>query len=177
MKEKAVLAVIGAGEGAYPILKRAQTLDYVTTLAFGQDNSLAKDLADIFITADIFDIDLIIAKCKEYGVSGLIGTSESTTEIAAILADKLGLLGNDITNGFGARNKSVMRARVASVKTVKQPWFKSYDPHDEYDFPIIVKACAACKHKKVLSIQHPMFRTLRVLNCGAFRGAPRLARP
>lgn len=144
MKEKAVLAVIGAGEGAYPILKRAQTLDYVTTLAFGQDNSLAKDLADIFITADIFDIDLIIAKCKEYGVSGLIGTSESTTEIAAILADKLGLLGNDITNGFGARNKSVMRARVASVKTVKQPWFKSYDPNDEYDFPIIVKAPDSC---------------------------------
>lgn len=149
MKEKAVLAVIGAGEGAYPILKRAQTLDYVSTLAFGQDNSLAKDLADIFIIADIFDIDLIIAKCKEYGVSGLIGTSESTTEIAAILADKLGLLGNDITNGFGARNKSVMRARVANVKSVKQPWFKLYDPNDKYEFPIIVKAPDSCGKKGI----------------------------
>lgn len=29
-----ILAVIGAGEGALPILKRAKTLDYVTTLAF-----------------------------------------------------------------------------------------------------------------------------------------------
>jgi hypothetical protein len=55
MKEKAVLAVIGAGEGAYPILKRALTLDYVTTLAFGHEGSLAKDYADIFVTADIFD--------------------------------------------------------------------------------------------------------------------------
>ena len=117
MKEKAVLAVIGAGEGAYPILKRAQTLDYVTTLAFGQDNSLAKDLADIFITADIFDIDLIIAKCKEYGVSGLIGTSESTTEIAAILADKLGLLGNDITNGiYGHRTLDDLRTEIEKIK-------------------------------------------------------------
>ena len=144
MAEKAVLAVIGAGEGAYPILKRAQTLDYVTTLAFGQEGSLAKDYADIYVTADIFDSDFIIDKCKEYGVSGLIGTSESTTEIAAILADRLGLLGNDVTNGFGARNKSVMRDRVANVKTVKQPWFKSYNPNDEYEFPVIVKAPDSC---------------------------------
>ena len=144
MKEKAVLAVIGAGEGAYPILKRALTLDYVTTLAFGQEGSLAKDYADIFVTADIFDTDFIVEKCKEYGVSGLIGTSESTTEITAILAEKLGLIGNDVTNGFGARNKSVMRDRVANVKSVKQPWFKTYDPGDEYDFPVIVKAPDSC---------------------------------
>lgn len=144
MVEKAVLAVIGAGEGAYPILKRALTLDYVTTLAFGQEGSLAKDYADIFVTADIFDTDFIVEKCKEYGVSGLIGTSESTTEITAILAEKLGLIGNDVTNGFGARNKSVMRDRVANVKSVKQPWFKTYDPGDEYDFPVIVKAPDSC---------------------------------
>ncbi len=144
MVEKAVLAVIGAGEGAYPILKRALTLDYVTTLAFGQEGSLAKDYADIFVTADIFDTDFIVEKCKEYGVSGLIGTSESTTEITAILAEKLGLIGNDVTNGFGARNKSVMRDRVANVKSVKQPWFKTYNPGDEYDFPVIVKAPDSC---------------------------------
>jgi biotin carboxylase len=74
----------------------------------------------------------------------LIGTSESTTEITAILAEKLGLIGNDVTNGFGARNKSVMRDRVANVKSVKQPWFKTYDPGDEYDFPVIVKAPDSC---------------------------------
>jgi len=144
MAEKAVLAVVGAGEGAYPILKRAQTLDYVTTLAFGQEESLAKDLADIFIAADIFDTDFILTKCKEYGASGLIGTSESTTEIAAVLADKLGFPGNDVAEGFAARNKSVMRERVANVKSVKQPWFKLYNSEDKYEFPVIVKAPDSC---------------------------------
>ena len=141
---KEILAVIGAGEGAYPILLRAQNLDYVTTLAFGQESSLAKDLADIFIEADIFDKDFIVAKCKEYNVTGLIGTSESTTEVAAELAHILGLPGNDVTEGFGARNKTVMRERVSKVTTVKQPWFKTYNPDAEYEFPIIVKAPDSC---------------------------------
>lgn len=144
MNKKEILAVIGAGEGALPILQRAQTLDYVTTVAFGQEGSLASHLADIFIVADIFDFDLIESKCKEYGVTGLIGSSESTTEAAAILADKLGLPGNDVKDGFGARNKTVMRARVANVTSVKQPWFKTYSPDDKYEYPIIVKAPDSC---------------------------------
>lgn len=144
MKEKEILAVIGAGEGALPILQRAQTLDYVTTVAFGQEGSLASHLADIFVVADIFDYALIVEKCKEYGVTGLIGSSESTTEAAAILSDKLGLPGNDVTDGFGARNKSVMRERVSKVTTVKQPWFKTYQPNAEYEFPVIVKAPDSC---------------------------------
>ena len=59
MKNKLVLAAIGAGEGALPILDRAKTLDYVTTLAFGQNDSLAKHLADLFIVADIFNTELL----------------------------------------------------------------------------------------------------------------------
>ena len=139
-----ILAVIGAGEGALPILQRAQNLDYVTTLAFGQEDSLAKDFADIFVVADIFNIEFIIEECKKYHVSGVIGTSESTTEVTAVLADKLGLPGNDITNGFGAKNKVVMRERISNVKSVKQPWFKIYNTKDLYEYPIIVKAPDSC---------------------------------
>lgn len=144
MDRKLILAVIGAGEGAYPILERARTLDYVTTLAFGQDGSLAQHLADIFVDVDIFDTEKVIAVCKEYNVDGLIGTSESTTEIAAILADRLGLPGNDVSDGFGARNKTMMRERVSKVTSVKQPWFKIYDERDKYEYPIIVKAPDSC---------------------------------
>ena len=144
MKKKFVLAVIGAGEGALPILKRAQTLEYVTTLAFGQSDSLARNLSDVFIVADIFDLDYIISVCKEYDVSGIIATSESTTEVTAHMAHALGLPGNDISDGFGARNKTVMRERVSKVQTVKQPWFKVYNKGDIYNFPVIVKAPDSC---------------------------------
>lgn len=144
MDDKVILAVIGAGEGALPILRRAQNLEYVTTLAFGQDDSLAKDLADIFVVADIFDTNYITSVCQRYNAQGVIATSESTTEVTAFLAKKLGLQGNDVTNGFGARNKTVMRERVKSVYTVKQPWFKKYNAEDSYEFPIIVKAPDSC---------------------------------
>lgn len=144
MKKKYVLAVIGAGEGALPILMRAQTLGYVTTLAFGQSDSLARNLSDVFIVADIFDLDYIISVCKEYDVSGIIATSESTTEVTAHMAHALGLPGNDISDGFGARNKTVMRERVSKVLTVKQPWFKVYNKGDIYNYPVIVKAPDSC---------------------------------
>lgn len=149
MSKKDVLAVIGAGEGALPILHRAKDLDYVYTIAFGQEGSLASNLADLFVVSDIFDYDLIVKKCKEHGVTGLIGTSESTTEAAAILADILGLPGNDVKNGFGAKNKAIMRARVSSIVSVKQPWFKKYEHGDKYDYPIIVKAPDSCGKRGV----------------------------
>lgn len=149
MKEKSVLAVIGAGEGALPILERAQSLDYITTLAFGQEGSLASHLADTFIAVDIFNTNLIIEKCKMYGVDGVIGTSESTTEQTAIIADRLGLPGNDIKNGFGARDKYVMRQRVSKVTTIKQPKFEIYSEDKMYSFPIVVKALDSCGKKGV----------------------------
>lgn len=139
-----ILAVIGAGEGSIPILKKAQQLDYVETIVFGLDGSIAVNLADNYIESDINDIDFIVDRCKFYGVTGVIGTSEITTEPTAIIAHKLGLPGNDVTDGFGARNKTIMRERVKNVKSIKQPWFKTYNPNDSFEFPIIVKAPDSC---------------------------------
>ena len=56
-----LLAVIGAGEGGLPILQKARELNYVRTLAFGQADSLAKELADEFVVCDINDIERIVA--------------------------------------------------------------------------------------------------------------------
>lgn len=146
---KSILAVIGAGEAAFPILKRAQTLDYVTTLAFGQQGSLAQKEADIFVDADIFNIEYIAKTCREYGVNGVIATSEATTEVTAILANMLNLPGNDVSQGFGAKNKAVMRERVANLASIRQPWFRIYSAHDKYDYPVMVKAPDSCGKKGI----------------------------
>ena len=139
-----LLAVIGAGEGAVPILKRAKELDYVQTISFGLSDSLGKDISDIFVEADIFDIDRIVSICREYRVSGVIATSESTTEVTALVAAHLGLPGNDTANGFGAKNKYIMRQRVSAVSAVKQPSFSLYDENTDYVFPVVVKAVDSC---------------------------------
>lgn len=139
-----ILAVIGAGEGGLPILERARNLDYVTTLAFGQPDSMGRDLADIFVETDIFDIDKVVGYCRQYKVDGVIGTSESTTEVTAKIADILGLPGNDISNGFAARSKYIMRQRVDGITSVKQPKYSLYDENTAYDFPVVVKALDSC---------------------------------
>ena len=139
-----LLAVIGAGEGGYPILEKALKLPYVKTLAFGQAGSLAMELADEFVEIDINDIDKVVSVCREKQVNGVIGTSESTTEATAIIANRLGLPGNDIIGGFGARNKYEMRRRVAKLTTIRQPWFSLYEEGKEYSFPIVVKALDSC---------------------------------
>lgn len=154
MINSVVLAVIGAGEGAIPILKKARVLDYVTTLAFGQSDSLAKDMADCFVECDIFDIERIISICRVYHVSGVIATSEATTEVTAKVAHVLGLPGNDISKGFGARNKYIMRERVASVKSIRQPWFSLYREDVVYEYPVVVKAVDSCGKRGISIAQN-----------------------
>ena len=139
-----LLAVIGAGEGGLPILKKAKELDYVKTVAFGHGDSLGKEYADYFVDVDIFDIDKIVVECKSRKIDGIIGTSESTTEVTARLASFMGLPGNDISQGFGAKNKYVMRTRVAHLSSVKQPWFSLYTESQVYTYPVVVKAVDSC---------------------------------
>ena len=49
MEENGVLlAIIGAGEGALPIINKAKEMG-VLTVAFARNDSLAKDMVDIFV--------------------------------------------------------------------------------------------------------------------------------
>ena len=51
-KIQVILAVIGAGEGALPIVKKAKEMN-VQTLAFGHIDSIAREFIDIFVESDI----------------------------------------------------------------------------------------------------------------------------
>lgn len=145
---KDTIAVIGAGLGALPILQKAKEIN-VHTISFGHKDSLAKDWADIFIEADIFDYEFIISECKKNNVNGVIASSEITTEVTAIIADKLGLPGNDVRHGFSARSKYIMREKVSTLETVKQPKYSLYNKKDIYNFPVVVKAIDSCGKKGI----------------------------
>lgn len=144
MSKKYFIAVIGAGEGGFPILRRAKDLEYASTIAFGNADSLARDLADVFVEADVFNIDYIVSTCRRYNVDGVIATSESTTEVTAIIAHQLGLPGNDISNGFGARNKYLMRCRVSALESIRQPLYFLHERGNRYSYPVVVKAPDSC---------------------------------
>lgn len=148
-----VLAIVGAGEAAMPIVKKASELS-IKTIGFGEKDSIAKDLFDVFVEKSIFDIDGMYDDCIAYGVTGVIASSEITTESAAVLADRLNLPGNRINDGFCARNKYLMRQKVEKLVSVKQPSFYLYDGREISEFPIMVKAVDSCGKRGIQLVKN-----------------------
>lgn len=142
------LAIIGAGAGALPIIEKAKEMG-VTTVAFARNDSLAKDKVDVFVEENSFDIEFIADSCRKFGVGGVMASSELSTEVAAQVAHKLGLPGNDVEQGFAGKNKYVMRTRVAHLQSVKQPKFKLFEEDDIFAFPVVVKSVDSCGKKGV----------------------------
>ena len=146
--EKKVLAIIGAGEGALPIISKAKEMG-VTTVAYGRNDSLARDQVDIFVEESNFDIHFIADSCRELQVNGVMPSSELSTEVAARVAHEAGLLGNEVEHGFGGKNKYFMRTKVSELPSVKQPSFQLYHEGMEPVFPVVVKAVDACGKRGV----------------------------
>ena len=143
-----MLAIIGAGEGALPIINAAKEME-VTVVAYGRNDSLAKDQVDIFVEENNFDIQFIANSCRELHVDGVMPSSELSTEVAARVAHKAGLLGNDVEHGFGGKNKYFMRTKVACLMSVKQPKFQLYEDGMIVAFPVVVKSVDACGKRGV----------------------------
>lgn len=143
-----VLAIIGAGEGALPIITKAKEMG-ITTVAYGRNDSLAKGQVDIFVEENNFDIHFIAESCREQHANGVMPSSELSTEVAARVAHEAGLLGNEVEYGFGGKNKYFMRTKVAQLSSVKQPAFQLYNERIEPVFPVVVKAVDACGKRGV----------------------------
>ena len=153
MKEPCILAIIGAGEAAMPIIDKAKEMG-VITLAFARLDSFAKDKVDVFIEENDFDVDFMAKVCRERNVAGVMATSELTTEVAAKLAAKLGLPGNSIEGGFAGKNKYVMRSRVEQLNSIKQPRFQLYEENAQYTYPVVVKPSDSCGKRGVSIVRN-----------------------
>lgn len=145
---KKILAIIGAGEGALPIINAAKKMG-VKTVAYGRNDSLAKEQVDFFVEENNFDVHFIAESCKELHVDGIMPSSELSTEVASRVAHEVGLIGNEIENGFGGKNKYYMRTKVSQVSSVKQPLFQLYHEGDELSFPVVVKPVDSCGKRGV----------------------------
>lgn len=146
--DKKVLAIIGAGEGALPIITKAKEMG-VATVAYGRNDSLVKDQVDIFVEENNFDIHFIAESCRELHANGVMPSSELSTEVAARVAHEADLLGNEVEHGFGGKNKYFMRTKVSQLSSVKQPAFQLYHDGIEPEFPVVVKAVDACGKRGV----------------------------
>ena len=142
MKEH-VLAIVGLGVAAIPIIEKAKEMK-LKTVGFGEADSMYKNDVDVFVKKSIFDVDGMYEACIANNVTGVIASSEITTEPTALLADKLQLPGNSVKEGFFARNKYLMRQRVRNLNNVRQPKYHLYEDGEKVEFPVVVKAVDSC---------------------------------
>ncbi len=146
--DKKVLAIIGAGEGALPIISKAKEMG-VITVAYGRNDSLAKSEVDVFVEENSFGIHFIADSCRKLNVDGVMPSSELSTEVAARVAHEAGLLGNDIEHGFGGKNKYFMRTKVSKLTSVKQPRYQLFQEGQMISYPVVVKSVDACGKRGV----------------------------
>lgn len=134
------LAVIGAGIAAKPILVKAKEMGVITYCFSTIKGATAREYSDYFYEYSIFDVEGILNELRRLKVDGIIASSEITTEVTAIIADKLKLPGNDISNGFLARNKYLMRNKISLLSNVSQPKYELYSGTEWNKYPVVVKS-------------------------------------
>lgn len=153
MRLRKRLAIIGAGEAAKPYLDSAKVKG-VHTVCFGQyADSLYREDCDTFVDVSIFDVDRITESCKALQIDGIVPSSEISTEVAAQVAHRLHLRGNSVIGGFAARNKYIMRQRVAKLSSVRQPRFSLLEEAQDFPLPAIIKAPDSCGKRGITLVQ------------------------
>ena len=94
----------------------ARSLDIELTLGTDRCHVLAKAWRDGVLTLDLEDVASCVAHAsaahQERGFAAVLGTCESSSEIAAAVAEALGLPGNTLESVRLARDKSLLRARL-----------------------------------------------------------------
>lgn len=139
MMKKKKLAVIGCGIAAIPILNKAKQMDVETHCFALSKSSFTEGLYDYYYEVDYLDVELLLEKCRDVCVDGIIATSENTTASVARLTSLLGLPGNRFEGAFIGGDKYLQRQALQNAIIVKQPKF-GYHGEVSIPLPVVVKA-------------------------------------
>jgi len=150
MKKK--LAIISANDLQLPLVNKAKEMG-IETHCFSWDktaeHTVCREIADYFHPISILEKELILEKCKEIGIDGVISIcSDISMPMVAYVAQGMGLIGNRYEDTLIMRNK--YKVRQAFFKNgVSQPRFtiasKGQNPDlTGFQFPLIVKPTDRC---------------------------------
>lgn len=141
---KKAIAIIGSGTMAVAISEVASRSGIESHCFSSDNNAIAIGRCTQHHLINIFDIDGIVAVCKENNIQGVIATTELTVAITAKVAERLGLNGMDVSIAERVTNKGFVRYRVNDSCGILQPKYKMLNNRDDFDvsplsFPVIVK--------------------------------------
>ena len=144
------LAIIGASTGQFPLCKKAKDLG-IETFCFAYDKgAVCKDVVDHFYPISIFEMDKIVAICRDLGIEGVVSNaSDVTAEVVAYIAEKLHLSAPSYGTLLKLQNKFYVRSLTNKIEGLSTPIFYKYAGVDKNVYPCVVKPCQGGAKKGV----------------------------
>lgn len=158
MDNKIKLAIMGASKWQLPIYLKAKEMGIETYGFAYEKGAVAKDYADFFYPISLADKELIVKKCKEIEVDGVVSSaSDFATEISCWVAEKLELNTNSYSTVVNVHDKAWVRERTKHLTSIKQPITVtgSLDTIEIPFFPCIVKPVHGSGKRGVWLVNSP----------------------
>ncbi len=134
------IAIIGAAAGQLPLCKKAHEMGLETHCFAWKDGAVCDKFVDYFYPIDILDVDRIVEKCQELHIAGVVSNaSDLTTEVAAYVAEKMGLNGTPYNIVKKIRDKYYVRRLTENISGLSKPRFRYYDGNRNNIYPCVVK--------------------------------------
>lgn len=148
MKKK--LAIIGASTGQLPLCLKAKELGLETYCFAWDKGAVCKPHVDHFIPISIMEKDKIAAFCKNANIEGVVSNaSDLTAEVAAYVAEQLGLNTTPYKRLISLRDKHLVRDLCKYITDLSTPRYYKYNGKDEGIYPCVVKPCVGASKEGV----------------------------
>jgi len=157
---KRKLAIIGASYLQLPLVEKAKELGLETHVFAWKEGNVVEGIADYYYPISIIEKEEILAVCKEVKINGIVSiSSDIAMPTVNYIAEKLGLIGNDIAATRVSTDKFEMR-KALSAAGLPCPKFELYETpnfkdNKQYKFPVIVKPTDRSGSKGVTKTESP----------------------
>lgn len=144
------LAVLGGSYLQLPLVQKAEQRGIeVHCFAWDDGHAVCKNYASKFYPISVLEKDLILDKCKEIGIDGIITiATDICIPVISAIASELNLIGNSLNTAFLTTDKGAMR-RMLIQNNLNSPksivFTKNYSDFEidslcnNCNFPLIVK--------------------------------------
>ena len=148
------IAIIGASIGQRPICEKAKEMG-LFTYCFAYDNgAVCKNVVDRFYPISIMDRDQIVNVCRKEHIEGVVSNaSDLTAEVAAYVAEQLGLNGTSYDTLMSLHDKFHVRRLTQGIEELEQPLFYRYAGEDKGIYPCVIKPVGGSGERGVWFVQ------------------------
>ena len=138
------LAIIGASMGQIEICKKAKKIPDLETYCFAWDKgAVCKDLVDYFIPISITEKDIIVKKCKELQIDGVVSNaSDKTALVTAYVAEKLELHTTPYEQLLKITDKNWVRQQTKNIlglKSIKFELSRFQNIKEKIFYPCVIR--------------------------------------